>query len=284
MMLPEACVANILSLTSPADTFSSSAVSSVFWLAGDSDFVWEKFLPADYKSLISQSTELHRSFSSKKEIYRCFCDSILIDNARKLFKINKFSGKVSYILSARDISITRSDQASYWSWSNVSDSRFSESAELITTERLEINGKIQTGILSPNTKYGAYLIVKVTKSAYGLDLVPAETCVKSKNGQNVKNTAYLCCVDEKKQQLKRLLYGNREERMAMTVKAVGAGDGIRREPKGRDNGWMEIELGEFETREGEDDEVSISLTEVKGYQLKGGIVIDGIEVRPNPLN
>lgn len=126
--------------------------------------------------------------------------------------------------------------------------------------------------------------MKVTKSAYGLDLVPAETCVKYKNGQNVKNTAYLCCVDEKKQQLKRLLYGNREERMAMTVKAVGVGDGIRREPKGRDDGWMEIELGEFETREGEDDEVSISLTEVKGYQLKGGIVIDGIEVRPNPLN
>ncbi|CAA7061574.1 unnamed protein product [Microthlaspi erraticum] len=283
MMLPEACVANILSLTSPADTFSSSMVSSVFRLAGDSDFVWEKFLPSDYKSLISQSTEHHRSFSSKKKIYECFCDSILIDNARKLFKINKFSGKVSYILSARDISITRSDQASCWSWSNVSDSRFSESAELITTDRLEINGEIRTRILSPNTKYEAYLIVKVTKRAYGLDLVPAETCVKSKSGQIVKNTAYLCCLDEKKQQMKRLFYGNREERMASTVNSVG-GDGIRREPKGRDDGWMEIELGEFETREGEDDEVSISLTEVKGYQLKGGIVIDGIEVRPKSLN
>ncbi|KFK35516.1 hypothetical protein AALP_AA4G001200 [Arabis alpina] len=279
-MLPEACVANIISFTSPADTFSSSAVSSVFRLAGDSDFVWERFLPSDYRSLISRSTDSHRSFSSKKEIYRCLCDSLLIDNAQNLFKINNFSGKISYILSARDISITWSDQASYWSWSNVSDSRFSESAVLITTDRLEIKGKIQTGILSANTRYGAYLIVKVTKHAYGLDLVPAETSIKSKNGQINKNTTYLCCVDEKKQQMKRLFYGHREEQMATTVQAVG-GDQKKREPKGRDDGWMEIELGEFETREGEDDEITMSLTEVKGYQLKGGIVIDGIEVRPN---
>ncbi|CAH2046886.1 unnamed protein product [Thlaspi arvense] len=283
MMLPEACVANILSLTSPADTFSSSEVSLVFWLAGDSDYVWEKFLPSGYKSIISQSTDYHWSVLSKKDIYRCLCDSLLIDNARKLFKINKFSGKISYILSARDISITSSHQESYWSWSNVSDSRFSESAELITTDLLEIKGKIQTGILSPNTRYGAYLIMKVTKRAYGLDLVPAEIWIKSRNGQIVKNTTYLCCVDEKKQQLKRLLYGNREERMATAVEAAG-GDGKRREPKGRDDGWMEIELGEFETREGDDDEVDMSLTEVKGYQLKGGIVIDGIEIRPKSLN
>ncbi|KAG2317032.1 hypothetical protein Bca52824_020154 [Brassica carinata] len=281
-MLPEACVANIISFTSPADIFSSSAVSLVFRLAGDSDFVWEKFLPSDYKSIISRSTD-QRIFSSKKEIYMCLCESLLIDNAQKLFKINKLSGKISYVLSARHISIQSKDRASYWSWSKVSDSRFLESAELVRTDRLEVNGRIQTGVLSPNTRYGAYLIVKVSKHAYGLDLLPAETCIKSSNGRTFKNVAYLCCLDEKKQQMKRLLYGNREERMAMLVEMVG-GDEKRREPKGRDDGWMEIELGEFETREGEDDEVNMSLTEVKGYQLKGGIVIDGIEVRPKSLN
>ncbi|CAN8244738.1 unnamed protein product [Cochlearia groenlandica] len=282
-MLPEACVANIISLTSPLDIFSSSTVSSTFRLAGDSDFVWDKFLPSDYKTLISQSNVHHQSFSSKKEIYQCFCDSILIDNARKLFKIDKSSAKITYILSARDISITSSDQPSYWSWSNVSDSRFSESAELITTDRLEINGKIQTRVLSPNTRYGAYLLLKVTKRAYGLDLVPAETSVKSRNDHQInKTTSYLCCLDKKKQQMKRLFYGNREERMAMmNVETI---DDKRREPKCREDGWMEIELGEFDTKQGDDDfEVIMSLKEVKGYQLKSGIVIDGIEVRPKNL-
>ncbi|KAL0718606.1 hypothetical protein Bca4012_067929 [Brassica carinata] len=260
-MLPEACVANIISFTSPADIFSSSAVSLVFRLAGDSDFVWEKFLPSDYKSIISRSTD-QRIFSSKKEIYMCLCESLLIDNAQKqdIFRYNR---KTEHPTGP--------------------GARFLESAELVRTDRLEVNGRIQTGVLSPNTRYGAYLIVKVSKHAYGLDLLPAETCIKSSNGRTFKNVAYLCCLDEKKQQMKRLLYGNREERMAMLVEMVG-GDEKRREPKGRDDGWMEIELGEFETREGEDDEVNMSLTEVKGYQLKGGIVIDGIEVRPKSLN
>jgi len=84
MMLPEACVATILSFTTPADTISSAAVSSVFRVAGDSDFVWEKFLPTDYCHVISRSTDPHRIFSSKKELYRCLCESILIDNGRKV--------------------------------------------------------------------------------------------------------------------------------------------------------------------------------------------------------
>ncbi|KAL0797537.1 hypothetical protein Bca101_052711 [Brassica carinata] len=218
MMLPEACVANILSFTTPADTFSSASVSSVFQLAGDSDFVWEKFLPSGYSHVISTST--HRlNFSSKKELYRCLCESVLIDNGRK------------------------------------------------------ITGKIQTGALSPNTSYGAYLIMKVTDRAYGLDLVPAETWIKVGNGEKETNTSNLSCLDDKKQLMERLFYGHREQRMMAT-----------KEPRVRGDGWMEIEIGEFETgREGGDSkEVVMSLTEVKGYQLKGGIVIDGIEVRPKP--
>ena len=139
------------------------------------------------------------------------------------------------------------------------------------TDWLEITGKIQTGALSPNTSYGAYLLMKVTERAYGLDLVPAETWVKVGNGGKKIHTSYLSCLDDNKQLMKRLFYGHREQRM------------VKKEPRVRGDGWMEIELGEFETgREGEehDKEVVMSLTEVKGYQLKGGIVIDGIEVRP----
>uniref|UniRef100_M4EPN8 F-box domain-containing protein n=1 Tax=Brassica campestris TaxID=3711 RepID=M4EPN8_BRACM len=268
-MLPEACVANILSFTTPADTFSSASISSVFRLAGDSDFVWEKFLPSGYRRLISTWT--HGSFSSKKELYRCLCESVLIDNGRKIFKIDKLSGKITYVLSARELSITWSDQRHYWSWSHRSDSRFSEAVQLIMTDWLEVTGKIQTGALSPNTSYGAYLIMKVRERAYGLDLVPAETWVKVGNGGKKIGTSYLSCLDDKKQLMKRLFYGHRDQRTA------------KNEPRVRGDGWMEIELGEFETGgEGEehDKEVVMSLTEVKGYQLKGGIVIDGIEVRP----
>ncbi|KAF2556806.1 hypothetical protein F2Q68_00013091 [Brassica cretica] len=71
------------------------------------------------------------------------------------------------------------------------------------------------------------------------------------------------------------------ERMAKKDEIIGT---HRKELKMREDGWMEIELGKFETgQEGEEEEeVVMSLTEVKGYQLKGGIIIDGVEVRPKP--
>ncbi|KAL0694597.1 hypothetical protein Bca4012_061777 [Brassica carinata] len=276
MRLPESCVANILSFTTPPDIFSSSSVSSVFRVAADSDFVWEKFLPSDYTRLISRST--HRSFSSKKELYRRLCESILIDNGRKIFKIEKLTGNISYVLSARDLFITWSDQRHYWCWSHRSDSRFSEAVQLIMTNWLEVKGKIQTGVLSPNTSYGAYLIMKVTKRAYGLDLVPAETWIKVGNGEKKTKTSYLSCLGYKKQQMEEGLF--HAQRMAKKDEIIGS---HREEPEMRDDGWMEIEIGGFETgREGDKEEVVMSVTEVEGYQLKGGIVIDGIEVRPKP--
>ena len=50
-------------------------------------------------------------------------------------------------------------------------------AELRTTCWLEIHGKIKTKILSPNTKYGAYLIMKISNRAYGLDSIPSEMSI-----------------------------------------------------------------------------------------------------------
>ena len=47
----------------------------------------------------------------------------------------------------------------------------------------------------------------------------------------------------------------------------------------REDGWLEIELIEFFSGE-VNEEVKMTLMEVKGYQLKGGLVIEGIEVRP----
>jgi hypothetical protein len=50
-------------------------------------------------------------------------------------------------------------------------------------------------------------------------------------------------------------------------------------PKKRGDGWMEIEMGEFNNEEGDDGEVSISLTEIKGGRWKKGLIVQGIEVR-----
>ncbi|KAL7254480.1 hypothetical protein ACSBR1_008793 [Camellia fascicularis] len=56
--------------------------------------------------------------------------------------------------------------------------RFSEVAELRTIWWLEIHGKIRTQTLSPNTTYGAYLIMKISHHAYGLDSMPSKVVGK----------------------------------------------------------------------------------------------------------
>lgn len=52
------------------------------------------------------------------------------------------------------------------------------------------------------------------------------------------------------------------------------------QPQERHDGWFEIELGEFQSGDG-DDEVEMSLNEVNGTTGKIGLVVEGIEIRRN---
>nr|CAB3448297.1 unnamed protein product [Digitaria exilis] len=50
----------------------------------------------------------------------------------------------------------------------------------------------------------------------------------------------------------------------------------------RADGWMEVEMGEFQNDEGEDGEVSIKLMETSAT-VKSGLIVQGIEIRPKKL-
>ncbi|OIW13478.1 hypothetical protein TanjilG_01046 [Lupinus angustifolius] len=183
-----------------------------------------------------------------------------------MFKLEKRSGKKSYILSARELSVAWSSDPMFWSWRSTPESRFAEVAELRTTSWLEIEGKIRTKILTPNTLYGAYLIMNISHRAYGLDFAPCEVSI----------------VTEKKvEKGKTYLYHKEENQLKMeTLVKEEDNEGIPY-PSKREDGWMEIELGEFFSGEGNVD-VKMSLREV-GYRLKGGLVLEGIEVRPKQV-
>ncbi|KAI3810483.1 hypothetical protein L1987_20099 [Smallanthus sonchifolius] len=189
------------------------------------------------------------------------------------FSLNKISGRKSYVLSARALSISLINEANHWTWTTHSTSRFSEVIELKTISNMEIEGRIGTQDLSPNTTYGVYLIIKVSDSAFGLDSIPSETSI-SKHEYSVTNTAYLCPLDDQKQQFESLFFMNRRR---MMEKRVVEGEGRR--PSKRGDEWLEVELGEFFVG-GKSEMVKMSLMEVKGHQLKGGLIIEGIEIRP----
>ncbi|QHN85112.1 F-box protein [Arachis hypogaea] len=155
--------------------------------------------------------------------------------------------KICYQLSARELSIAWGNCPLYWSWKPVEGSRFEEAAELRTICWLEMNGSISTGMLSPKTLYGAYLKVKIADRAYGLDSLPSHVSVELPNYKS-HGTVYI------RRPSHTHSHAENEE-------------------------WLEIELGSFYT--GLDKEVvRMGLKEVKGVHLKGGLIVDGIEIRP----
>ncbi|XP_028770850.1 F-box protein PP2-B15-like [Neltuma alba] len=264
--LPEDCVHAILSYTSPAEASRCSVVSSTFLSASVSDMVWESFLPSDYDDIVSRALVPLR-FSSKKDLFFALSRPLLIDGGNKSFNLDKKSGKITYILSARELCISWSDDPLLWSWIPLRESRFPVVAVLRTVGWLEIEGKIRTGSLSPSTWYGAYMIMKVSERAYGLE--SAVSRVRVQVGSQVKSgRAYLWHEPEQTKMIKELFYGERRE---IEEERVGI-------PRKRGDGWMEIKVGEFFCRKS-DEEVKIRVTEL-GYQLKGGLILEGIEVRP----
>ncbi|KAI3883915.1 hypothetical protein MKX03_017378 [Papaver bracteatum] len=240
-ILPEGCISTVLSLTSSIDACKSSVVSSTFRMASDSDVI---------------------------------------------FSLDKSTGKIQYLLGARELSIADGNNPLCWSWKLAPESRFSEVTVLRSITNLKICGKIQTSMLSPETTYAAYLILKFEEWAYGLDSIPSELLIRENDGNSSnKGFAYLSRDnDKKKQQMKQLFFANRMQLMRSKVIMEEDQGKEMRVFRDRNDGWMEIELGEFYLGKcGKNDhnkEVKMSLMEVKGGQLKGGLIVQGIEVRP----
>lgn len=155
--------------------------------------------------------------------------------------------------------------------------RFREVVELRTICWLQINGKFNTQMLSSRTDYGVYLIFKFADRAYGLDTLPSEVSVEVGNFK-MQSKVYLSRQDKSKQAVDSVGFPNR-----MTRSRAQGRDGSRSNdgaPCEREDGWMEIELGSFYNHGGENKEVEMGLKEVTGEHLKGGLIVEGIEIRP----
>ncbi|KAI3796882.1 hypothetical protein L1987_39569 [Smallanthus sonchifolius] len=289
--LPEGFIANAMARTSPRDVCTLSLVCSVFRSAAEWDAVWEKFIPSDYQKILAASDGGGGGGSSrpvsKKEVYLRLCDyPVTIDGGNKSFWLHKFSGKKCFMLAARDLSIIWGDTPRYWRWISVPESRFAEVAELISVCWLEVRGRINTSLLSTDTKYAAYLVYKTTPHTYGFECHPAEVSV-GLNGIESQTESQIKTVfldpDRQRHEYDQTLPGRRRMGMFGHLRRMGSRfntgppqDGL----KHREDGWLEIELGEFYTEKGQEGEVEMSVLEVKGGNWKGGLIIQGIEIRP----
>jgi hypothetical protein len=128
--LPESCVAHVLALTSPRDVCRCAAVSPSFRDAAESDTIWERFLPADYRALLlrfgSGSGSPQSPPSSKKKAYLRLSDSTLLvgDGGDTAVWLARGSGAKCVALSARKLSLPWDDGEFSWRWTPHPLSRY----------------------------------------------------------------------------------------------------------------------------------------------------------------
>ncbi|KAG6517020.1 hypothetical protein ZIOFF_020397 [Zingiber officinale] len=274
-VLPEGCIAHAISLTSPRDACCSTAVSTAFRSAVASDTVWNSFLPSDLESILARA-DRPVDFSSKKELFFRLCDKpILLDGGKMIFSLDRSSGAKCFMLSARELAIT-----------------FSEVAELLSVCWLEIRGHFKCKMLSSKTTYAAYLIFKLSDRAYGLGHPLQEASVEL----GTESSTSVVCLQSSDMyahmhaRRSRVWFrrGLHWRRRVLTVNESQEADDEAKEAAGRvpqlrNDGWMEIELGEFYNCGEEDKDVHVSLLEVKGGHWKIGLIIEGIEIRPKKI-
>ena len=114
--IPEECLVNAISLSSPADACRAAAVSTAFRLAADSDAVWERFLPPDYDVILDRAVHAV-DFNSKKELFLDLCqEHILLDDGRIVSELYRF-----WHLSINLFGISPTGQTSCIAFSILSD-------------------------------------------------------------------------------------------------------------------------------------------------------------------
>ncbi|KAK7289684.1 hypothetical protein RIF29_03518 [Crotalaria pallida] len=267
--LPEDCIANILSFTTPRDACAMSLVSSTFRSAAKSNIVWERFLPSDYHTIIPSSLR----FDSKKDLYLYLShNSILIENGQKSFSLEKANGKKCYMLSARSLLICFGDTPlCFWGWGSLPESRFTEVVNLLCVRSFKIKGRINTCMLSTDTLYGAYLVFKSSSSgSYGFEYDPAMASIEiSRGGDSKFQLVYLDASRSPSMKHFRILTQVVRRIQApppLAPSSAAALVGHTRDsiphPVERIDGWWEIEIGDFFNKGGEENEVEMGVDQV----------------------
>lgn len=126
-------------------------------------------------------------------------------------------------------------------------------AELIVICWLEIKGKIDTNILSPDTTYAAFFVFRLAEKRSWFNQLPVQF---------------------------RVDFEQREKGNESEILLDPSMNGPPSLPQESGDGWKEFEMGEFFSGQGENGSVLCCLKEVDDYYCKSGLIVGGIEIRP----
>lgn len=166
--------------------------------------------------------------------------------------------------------------------------RFAEVAELLSVCWLHIGGTIDSQLLSHRTTYAAYLVFKLAPDSYGLNSTSQFASVKL-GAYALENSVSLQPDNNEDDSDDDDNGGGDDDNDSELEddnesKDADEDDEEARRKKVkmclREDGWLEVELGEFYNDEGDEGEVEIKLYETTELHWKRGLIIQGLDIRP----
>ncbi|CAI9284289.1 unnamed protein product [Lactuca saligna] len=207
---------------------------------------------ADNEEIIKRSGNNVQN-ASNVELCLLLFKGVLIDNGEKLFSLSEVNGKRCHMLPAKAIIYNSS---SIKLCNPPTESRFEEVVEILSHQDFRIKCDIETKMLSADTTYACFLVFKLSKKCRGL-----KCPVKARD-----------LVPHRKERTKIISF-----RYPNTVNL----DKIKWIPEQREDGWMEVEVWEFNVDSTHNDEfvpMDLKLTCYEGNM--SGLIVYGIEFRP----
>ncbi|XP_071734171.1 uncharacterized protein [Rutidosis leptorrhynchoides] len=196
---------------------------------------------------------------------RCYCLSgaIIIEGIEfraindvsfKLFAQSEAKLKKSHTLPAKKVLLDSADVKCF-TWKSLSESRFTEVAELLSNQVFRIKCKFENQALSPNTTYTCYLIFTLAEKCQGL-----QCPVRIRDVLLVKNKET------------KFVYFR-------TPTSVNLHD-ITKIPQQRDDGLSEVIVWEFNSNKVKGDHIPMHLKLISYEGNMRGLNVYGIEFRP----
>ncbi|XP_059625207.1 protein PHLOEM PROTEIN 2-LIKE A1-like [Cornus florida] len=199
-------------------------------------------LPHAYEDIVKDA-DSPVDKSSTEKLYHQLHAGVFLNQKRKKYWVEEKSNSNCFMLFARNLSITWSDDKRYWHWPYLKETNdvFVDVAELLNVCWLEVHGKFETVKLSPGVGYEVIFVIMLKDPGDGWE-VPV----------NIR----LVLPDGKKQ----------EHKESFKEKARGQ--------------WIEIPVGQFEMSPDKVGEIEFSLYEYEGGKWKRGLAIKGVAIRP----
>ncbi|GJV68526.1 kinase-like domain, phloem protein 2-like protein [Tanacetum coccineum] len=209
-------------------------------------------LPTDCDDIIKRSSQSVRD-SSKEELYSLLINWILIDDDEKLLSLSKRNGKKSHMLPVKAV-LCDSSNVKLFALRDSVHSRFHKEVELLSPPQFRIQCKIESRLLSSDTKYKCYLVFKISEKCRGLHYP-----VRVRDQRHRKNKVV------------GILY-------LRSPSQYNLHDTFR-VPEQREDGWMEVNVWEFNT-DSELKDVPMDLKILSYGGTMRGLILYGIEFRP----